>query len=68
MKILVQRPNSDEELNQIIRDAAGEENTVVFANSQEEFVREAADAEILFGGCSEELFRQMPNLKWIQSL
>lgn len=67
MKILVQRPNSDEELNQIIRDAAGEENTVVFASSEEEYVREAADAEILFGGCSEELFKQMLNLKWIQS-
>ena len=34
MKILVQRPNSDEELNQIIRDAAGDENSVVFANSE----------------------------------
>jgi phosphoglycerate dehydrogenase-like enzyme len=67
MKILVQRPNSDEELNQIIRDAAGDENSVVFANSDEEYVREAADAEILFGGCSEELFKQMSNLKWIQS-
>ena len=63
MKILVQRPNSDEELNQIIRDAAGEENSVVFATSNEEYVREAADAEILFGSCNEELFKQMSNLE-----
>lgn len=67
MKILVQRPNSDEALNQIIRDAAGDEDTVVFASSDEEYVREAVDAEVLFGGCSEELFKQMSSLRWIQS-
>ncbi|MCZ6677362.1 MAG: D-2-hydroxyacid dehydrogenase [Candidatus Poribacteria bacterium] len=66
MKIVVADRLNDE-LRQLIRDTAGDENTVVFPSSREELIEEAADAEIFYGFCHEELFQQLSNLKWIQS-
>ncbi len=65
MKILV-HARLEEELRQMICDAAGE-NRVVFPSSEEELIKEGADAEIFYGFCHEGIFRHLPNLKWIQS-
>jgi len=65
MKILV-HARLEEELRQMICDAAGE-NTVVFPSSEEELIKEGADAEIFYGFCHEGIFGHLPNLKWIQS-
>jgi phosphoglycerate dehydrogenase-like enzyme len=55
-----------ETLFEMIRQAAGE-YTVVFPNSQEELVAEGADAEVLYGPLSEEVFPFFPKLRWVQS-
>lgn len=66
MKILV-GDHLNEDLHQLIRDAAGAENTVVFPESNEELINEGADVEVFYGFCREEMFQALPNLKWIQS-
>ena len=66
MKILVQG-RLNEDLRQMIRDAAGDGNSVVFPESREELLEQGKDAEVFYGFCSEELFPALPNIKWIQS-
>ncbi|MFQ6043699.1 MAG: D-2-hydroxyacid dehydrogenase, partial [Candidatus Poribacteria bacterium] len=65
MKILVYSA-LDEELCQMIRNAAGE-NTVAFADSKDELMQEATDAEVLYGFCSEDALPSFNNLKWVQA-
>ena len=65
MKILVYS-GLDEELCQMIRDATGE-NTVVFASSKDELIKEATDTEVLYGFCSEEVFPLFGKLRWVQA-
>jgi phosphoglycerate dehydrogenase-like enzyme len=67
MKIVVYA-DLDKDLHQLIRNAAGDENTVVFPRSEEELIKQGADAEVFYGFCHEDLFPQLPNVKWIQSL
>ena len=69
MKILVYVPYGDSggDLRQMVCDAAGEANTVVFPSSKEELIEEGKEAEVLYGSCSEEIFQRLPKLKWLQS-
>ena len=57
----------DERLRQLICDAAGDENTVVFTRSQEEIIKTGGDAQVYFGYCCEETLPYLTRLKWIQS-
>jgi phosphoglycerate dehydrogenase-like enzyme len=72
MKIVVYSPavesrrGVDQELLDLIRQAAGE-HTVVLVRSQEELALEGADAEVLYGSLREELWPRFPRLRWIQS-
>ena len=66
MKILV-ADRLNEDLRQLIRDTADDENTVVFPESKEEFIEEGVDAEVFYGFCYEEVFQHLPKVKWIQS-
>ena len=64
MKILIYLSMVDN-FRHLIRDAAGD-NTVVFANSSEDFLLEGTDAEVFCGNCSETEFQHLPNVKWMQ--
>ena len=65
MKILV-RLSLVDNFRHLVRDAAGE-NTVVFANSDEDSLHiEGVDAEVYCGNCSETEFQHLPNVKWMQ--
>lgn len=57
----------DERLHQLIREAAGDQNTVVFARSQEEIIETGGNAQVYFGNCLEKTFPYLTQLKWIQS-
>jgi D-3-phosphoglycerate dehydrogenase len=72
MKIVVYSPiiesrrGVDEELFDMIRQAAGE-HTVVRVGTQEELAAEGAEAEVLYGALREELWPHFPRLRWLQS-
>lgn len=57
----------NERLHQLIRNTAGDENTVIFARSQEEIINLGRDAQVFFGYCREETLPYLTHLKWIQS-
>ena len=57
----------DDRLHQLIRNAAGDENTVVFARSQEEVIEAGGDAQVYFGYLREETLPYLTRLDWIQS-
>ena len=72
MKIVVYAPDTerrrglDESLRDMIRQAAGG-HTVVFPNTQDEIVRDAAEAVVFHGFLSEEVFPFFRELRWIHS-
>ena len=57
----------DDRLHQLICNAAGDENTVVFARSQEEIIKTGGDAQVYFGYLREETLPYLTRLDWIQS-
>ena len=69
MKILVDVSvhSPDERTRQLICDACGDENNVIFPRSQEELIKTGGDAQVYFGYCREEAFPYLTRLEWIQS-
>ncbi len=64
MKILAITSLSDEQIGRI--KAVSDEVEVVAPKSREEQLAEVADADVIFGGFSRELFSRAEKLKWVQ--
>ena len=66
MKIIISDPIGfeDEHIAMMVDSASGD---TVVAPSEDELVKEMADAEVFFGYHSPEIFVSAPNLKWIQT-
>ena len=66
MKVLVNAELGEPERRRIVASAPFAE--VVFATGQEEELREARDADVVFGRITPRLFEHAPGLRWVQSL